>query len=167
MPAYLRRYQDLKFLYSRDEGTEILLRQRVYRSQDGAIETPITSLFQARVQVTDDTVPPRTFTPRYVRACFENTRNQSGESRLTAFIPYRPGDPNLQAHVQEILQFDNVLSGDYQGETDNVEELQTRFLEGLAEIMRDAVSDAIGEVSDELRGVVLDILLNLLLGAIL
>jgi DNA-directed RNA polymerase beta subunit len=161
---FLRRYQDLKFTYDRDNSSTQLLRQRVYRSRDGTIETPITSLLLARVVETEDAVPPRTYTPRRVIACFENPQNRVGQTELTAFIPYRPGDPNLVNHAREILTFGEVYSGEYRGETDDPDALVNRFVEDVGELIVDVTREVIDGVTEELARQLLDIIIGILIG---
>ena len=119
---YVRRYQDRKIVYDLDfPAHSLILRQRIYKSADGTIETPITSLFEAR-EVPSDTPAPRgrNFDPRHSVACFSNPQNQSGVSELKAIIPYRPTDGNHKAHQQEILSYQNALSARYSGESHRV-----------------------------------------------
>ena len=115
---HVRRYQDRKVLYDLDfTNAAYVLRQRIYKSEDGTIQTPITPLFEAR-EVAGDTIAPagRSFDPRYCLSCFLNPQNQDGLSRLKSLIPYRPVDPDHQAHVAELLAFPGVESTRYFGE---------------------------------------------------
>ena len=165
-PTFLRRYQDLKVQYDRDNGSIVLLRQRVYRSRDGEIETPITSLLLARVIETDNAVPPRSYTPRRLLACFENDQNRLGQTELTAFIPYAPGDPNLKNHAQEILNFGNVANAKYFGESEDVEGLTDRFIEDLGDLLIEAIRVFVDDFSDAVAQQLLEAIIGLLLGAL-
>lgn len=117
MKAYTRRYQDLKILYDLDfPDRSQIIRQRTYRTEDGTIETPITSMLLARVIQEDCPAPAKRFEPRNIVACFANPSNQTGESNFTVMIPYRPATGNHRAHALEILQYPGVLAGGYTGE---------------------------------------------------
>jgi hypothetical protein len=116
--ATVRRYQDIGIFYDSDFGFRSILRQRVYKSESGQVQTPITSLLLARVVSTECKIPrTRDFNPRYVNACFAESFNATGESILKAIIPYRPTDEMLhKEHIREIAAYPGVLAVDYAGE---------------------------------------------------
>jgi len=111
-----RRYKDLVIRYSSDFNFDILLRHRIYKTEDGTIETPITPMLLAR-QVESDCKPPkRTFNERHVIACFANPDTKTGESNLKAIIPYLPNTVEHKTHIQEIKAYTNVLAIEYYSE---------------------------------------------------
>lgn len=114
----VRRYEDLILNYDLDFSRfQRLIRQRVYKSENGTIQTPITSLALAREYTGERKAPVgRDFTPRTVLCCFINPNNQAGVSELKAIVLYRPTDTNLNNHVQEILDYPGVETGFYTGE---------------------------------------------------
>lgn len=165
--AYVRRYQDVPFWYDRDRGGSQVIRQRVYRSQNGDIATPLTASFFARAVDSDRPVPSIGFEPRHVMACFANPRNRSGESLLKAFVPYLPGTAELRTQVAEVINFDGVLSVTYKGESDSDTESLTRaFLDDLAETLQDAIVQILQDVTAELADQLLTIIIQILLGAL-
>jgi hypothetical protein len=168
MASYLRRYEDIKIYYDRDDGGTQKIKQRVYRSRDGDISTPITSLLLARSVEEDDPVPPPGLDPRHIIACFENPNNVTGSSKLKAIIPYAPGNGGLQAHAFEILTYGGVISGEYYGESrkTSFNELTETFLDNLADILRDAIAELIDGVTEELGRLIFDLILSILLGAL-
>ena len=113
-----RRYEDIKLLYDLDLNNRTrIVRQRVYKTEDGTIQTPITPLADARKQSSQLKAPVALeFKPRNVSACFSNVANESGVTNLTVIVPYAPTDSNLKAHVREILDVVSVESGFYTGE---------------------------------------------------
>jgi hypothetical protein len=113
------RYQDIGIFYDSDFGFKTIARQRVYKNEQGTIQTPLTNLFFAR-QVTSDCKIPRAkdFEYRYVNACFENSSNDTGESNLKVILPYAPTDStNHNGQIKEIAAYSGVLSVAYFGET--------------------------------------------------
>lgn len=119
MNASTRRYKDIKLLYSSDFiPYEKVVRQRIYSNEDGAIQTPITPLIQARA-VPGSAKAPRAkdFQERYTESCFFNPDNTLQESRFRNIIPYAPSDSNFLNCIIEIKQFPGVLSVSYKGET--------------------------------------------------
>lgn len=124
--AKTRRFQDLKFRYTTDYGDNIIARQRVYKTANGASETPITPLFLTRVVDTDCPIRnPSYIEYRNVVACFANPDNDSGQSEFTVIVPFNPGDANLRAQVKQVKQFTGVQSVEYRGEsiTEDIETL--------------------------------------------
>ena len=116
--ALTRRYADIKFVYDLDfPGHTVVIRQRVYKTSDGAPETPITSRLLDR-QVPGNSPAPRAkpIEPRQVTACFLNPANADGASNFTVFIPYRGTDAKHREHVSELKVFPGVLSIQYRGE---------------------------------------------------
>jgi hypothetical protein len=115
--AIVRRYRDIGIYYDSDFGFRTILRQRLYKTEDGQIQTPITPLLEARIVSTDCKIPrSRDFNARYVNACFPN--GITGESILKAIVPYRPTDEVYhKAHIAEIAAFSGVAAVDYVGET--------------------------------------------------
>lgn len=110
-----RRYFSYKFLYDDDLGRQIIKRHRSYLGADGVTEdTPTTQLFRDRVVDFDEKV---TGTSQGLRNLLSYVDTDSGKRQLIAKIPYRPGDPLLVAHINEILSQPSVECGDYQGET--------------------------------------------------
>ncbi|MGK7951401.1 MAG: hypothetical protein AB4368_22105 [Xenococcaceae cyanobacterium] len=104
-----RRYRTYKFLYDIDLGKTGIKRQRSYLDSNGIEITPITSLFLARVIDFNEKVTGSSQGLRYLEA-------HIGQSAFKANIPYAPGNPNLKAHLQEILAVENVDCGTYHGE---------------------------------------------------
>ena len=114
----LIRYKDLGIYYDSDFGFTVPIRQRQFKDQDGNLKTPVTALLLNRLIQPDVKIPvAREFEPRYANACFINPDNQTGESNIRVFSPYRPTDGNLQAHLREIQAYPGVASVDYKGET--------------------------------------------------
>jgi len=113
-----RRYQDRKVLYSLDfAGAQTVMRQRVYKTPDGTVETPLPPLWVARELVTTAPAPrARRFTPRRAISCFLNPSNVDGLSNLTVVVPYAPFDSPFRQLVREIRQSPNVQSATYEGE---------------------------------------------------
>ncbi len=113
----IRRYKDLVILYDLDfNDRQTIVRQRIYKTEDGTIQTPVTGMLQAREIPTDRKAPKRAFDPRRAIACFENPENETGRSELTVFVPYRPNTIDLRTHLQEIKTFPGVKSASYKGE---------------------------------------------------
>lgn len=105
-----RRRIEYKFLYDDDLGRQIIKRHRSYLNADGVTEdTPTTQLFRDRVINRPEKVTGTS-------AKLRNVLAYVGTRQLQAKIPYRPGDPKLIEHVQEILQQPQVDCGDYRGE---------------------------------------------------
>jgi hypothetical protein len=111
------KYDTLKFHYSSDEGTLKLKRQRHYYFLNNGQKdytTPLTPLFFARVVQTQ---------AKYVGSDVFNRRLQTyvnyQGTQLTrgVAIPYNSLDSSLVAQIQEILALDNVICGDYEGES--------------------------------------------------
>ncbi|MGD1909083.1 MAG: hypothetical protein ACFB0C_24270 [Leptolyngbyaceae cyanobacterium] len=116
--SFTRRYADLKVLYDLDfTPRQTIIRQRVYKAQNGIAETPITPLLQARV-VNDSCPAPRArpFIPRRFFAQLVNPATITGVSEYQALSPYRPTDPNLKAHGVEVAAT-AAIAIRYQGET--------------------------------------------------
>ena len=108
MPS--RRYISYKFLYDDDRGRQLIKYHRSYLNADGITEdTPTTTLFLARVLNISEKVTGTSAGLRHVLAYV-------GTRELIAKIPYRPSDPKLVEHVQEILAQPQVICGDYVGE---------------------------------------------------
>lgn len=108
MPS--RKYFSYKFLYDDDRGRQSIKRHRSYLNADGITEdTPTTALFLARVVNMSEKVTGTSALLRHVLAYV-------GERELIAKIPYRPSDPKLIEHVQEILAQPQVICGEYSGE---------------------------------------------------
>ena len=105
-----RRYISYKFLYDDDRGRQVIKRHRSYLNADGVTEdTPTTQLFRDRLVDINEKVTGTSVGLRHVLSYVRNRR-------LIAKIPYRPGDPLLVAHVEEILAQSQVDCGDYVGE---------------------------------------------------
>lgn len=113
-----RRINDIKFLYDRDDGQQQLHAQRQYIDPvSNTLLTPITGLFAARVIPTDTKVEnPKTLTKRRVLAYINNLNVSTGVSEMIAYLPYKPGDIKLVAHLREILSLTRVICADYLGE---------------------------------------------------
>ncbi|MBW4535189.1 MAG: hypothetical protein KME09_14740 [Pleurocapsa minor HA4230-MV1] len=108
MPS--RKYISYKFLYDDDRGRQSIKRHRSYLNSDGLTEdTPTTALFLARVVNMSEKVTGTSAGLRHVLAYV-------GTRELIAKIPYRPSDPLLIEHVQEILAQPQVICGEYNGE---------------------------------------------------
>lgn len=114
-----RRYSDRKVLYSLDfPGSQTVVRQRVYKTADGTIETPLPPLWEARELPGTEPAPrARRFEPRRAIACFVNPSNVSGLSELSVFLPYAPYENSLRPLVRQIRQSPNVQSARYFGES--------------------------------------------------
>lgn len=106
-----RVYFEYKFFYDDDLGRTVIKRHRSYLNADGITEdTPTTQLFRDRVINTPSQVTGTSLGLRHVFSYV-------GDRRLIAKIPYRPSDPKLIEHVEEILAQPQVDCGDYRGET--------------------------------------------------
>lgn len=106
-----RRYLSYKFLYDDDLGRQIIKRHRSYLNpDDNSEDTPTTNLFRDRLVDFSEKV---TGTSQGLRNILSYVRDR----QLIAKIPYRPSDPNLIAHIQEILAQPQIICGDYRGET--------------------------------------------------
>ncbi|NJR73297.1 MAG: hypothetical protein HC773_05570 [Scytonema sp. CRU_2_7] len=115
----LRRYETKVLRYDSDFGNQLLLRFRIQKDEDGITRTPITPSLIARLIDLGDCKAPRSrkIEPRQVEACFANPVNDSGESRLTLFVPYRPVDQSSHIiHIREIRDYAGVAAISYQGE---------------------------------------------------
>ena len=118
----VRRFEDLPILYDFDvPGRSRPIRQRVYKSEDESIQTPITPLLLAK-RYTGSARPPRAMQvePRHVLACFNNPDNVGGITELQAIVPYAPFNPLHKLHVREILNYNGVASGFYYGESHSI-----------------------------------------------
>ena len=107
------------FVYDRDDGLQQVLTQREYRDVlSGSLLTPITGKFIARVVTTKQSkvAQPKLLKARHVLTYILNPNVVSGISELTAYIPYKPGDNNLTAHLREIGALPRVECSDYLGE---------------------------------------------------
>ena len=104
-----RRYKTYKFLYTDDLGRTSIKRQRSYLNPDNSETTPITALFLARLVSFEEKV---TGTSRGLR----HLLTYIGTGKFKANIPYGTEDPNLKAHIEEVLAVDRVICGDYRGE---------------------------------------------------
>ena len=105
-----RRYRTYKFFYDDDRGLTTIKQHRSYLSSDGLTEdTPTTQLFLDRVIDIPEKVTGTSVGLRHVLAYV-------GQRELTTKIPYRPGDPKLIEHIEEILAVGRVECGDYFGE---------------------------------------------------
>lgn len=124
--AKTRRYSDLKVRYTTDYQQNVIVRQRVYKAQDGTSETPITPLLESRLVNTDCPLRnPGWLELRNIVACFSNNSNATGQSEYTVIAPFNPGDSNLLAHIKEVKAVNGVLSIEYRGEsiTETIEQL--------------------------------------------
>lgn len=107
------------FVYDRDDGLQQVLNQREYRDvPSGLLLTPITGKFIARVVSTPTTkvAQPKLLKARHVISFVINPNVATGVSKLAAYIPYKPGDVNLTAHLREIEALPRVECSDYFGE---------------------------------------------------
>lgn len=109
-----RYYQTYKFLYTDDYNRQSIKRQQVYLDNAGNEVTPITSLFLTRLIPGTGKVEGSSRDLRYLLAYI-------GDGSFKANIPYAPVTEitNLKAHIQEILDVERVLCGDYYGESNN------------------------------------------------
>lgn len=115
----LRRYETKVLRYTSDFGTELLLRIRLQKDENGNTRTPVTPSLIARLIDLGNCKAPRKrlIQPRQIEACFANPVNNSGESRLSVFIPYKPVDQSSHnIHIREIRDYSGVASIFYQGE---------------------------------------------------
>lgn len=110
------RYRVYKFIYTHDNGEDVVRQQREYYNQLTSL-IPITQLFLDRV-ITDPVkvVPKKSDQLRHVISYVENDQTQNGFSEYISFIPYRPGDVSFNDHLNEILNVQFVQCGDYKGE---------------------------------------------------
>lgn len=107
-----------KFNYPRDDGIVVPKAQRVYvRSEDLQPVTPITPLFMTTIISDPTVIPEKGAYMRYSWVCSENPYNAQGFSKSKAYNPFRPGDPQLKNHLQEILAVPWVKSVKYFGES--------------------------------------------------
>ena len=105
-----RKYRSYKFYYDDDLSRTSIKRHRSYLNSDGITEdTPTTQLFRDRLADINEKV---TGTSKGLR----HVLSYVGDRVLIAKIPYRPGDANLTAHIEEILAVPRVICGDYIGE---------------------------------------------------
>ncbi len=105
-----RRYISYKFLYDDDRGRQVIKRHRSYLNPDGITEdTPTTQLFRDRIVPIASKVTGTSQGLRHV-AIYVRDR------RLSAKIPYAPGDALLVEQIREILAQPQVICGDYVGE---------------------------------------------------
>lgn len=110
----VRRFRDIKIVYTRDNGSDRILAQRVYvNTSDGNARTPITPLLLARQDNQPWVLEPMEKTYRNVESCFVVNGE---ESKFRVFIPYNPNDPNLGAHIKEIRDYPGVQLVTYRGE---------------------------------------------------
>lgn len=105
-----RNYNSYNFLYDTDRGKQIIKQHRSYLNSDGVTEdTPTTQLFLDRVVDFEEKVTGTSLKLRHILSYV-------GQRRLEAKIPYRPEDPKLVEHVEQILAQPQVNCGDYLGE---------------------------------------------------
>lgn len=112
-----RKYNNYKFLYKKDNGDEIIRIQRAYKAPDGVLYTPITPLFESKVISTRDKVDEKINNERHVLSFVrveDNPNQDYGEFKT--IIPYNPIEENHSLHINEILNADKVICGDYKGE---------------------------------------------------
>ena len=114
-----RRYQDRKCVYSLDfPGHTTVVRQRVYKTADGSIQTPLPPLWEVRELPGNAPAPrARRFEPRRAIACFQNPENATGLSELAVALPYAPFDSDFRPLMRQIRQSPNVASARYEGES--------------------------------------------------
>jgi len=116
-----RRGKDLRILYDRDNGQQVVIAQRTYQDQDQLDLTPITPSLTARIQAGTPLDRGR-IDPRHLEVCFSNPGNSQGFSEMRVNLPYLPGSPELLRHIREVREWQN---GPYATET------MTYFGEGL------------------------------------
>lgn len=113
-----RRINDIKFLYTRDDGIDQLYAQRQYiDTATNTLLTPVTGLFASRVIPTDTKVEkPKTYDRRHVLSYINNPNVATGVSEIELAVPFASGDVRQSAQLREILTLPRVLCIDYFGE---------------------------------------------------
>lgn len=114
MPSY--KYKSHKFEYYSDDGDIYIRYQREYLDPDGQPLTPITETFNSAKISDPAKIDPFGKQPRKVLAYVSNQFVQREYSKMSAFLPYAPGDPRLKRHIKEVLDHPRVVCGDYHGE---------------------------------------------------
>lgn len=112
-----RRYDNLKYLYTTDLGSNKYKWQRAYYVEENGIKrytTPITSLFLARVVTTNGKTAGSSATTRRLLTYL---KENNIVIERTVNIPYRPLDPFLLLQIEETLALESVICGDYLGES--------------------------------------------------
>lgn len=101
-----RRGKDLRLRYDQDRGGDRIVVQRTYRDSADVQLTPITPLLEARV-VAGLPIERTRIEPRKTICCLPNPTNASGESNMTVIIPYLPASADQEAHLNELVGYDN------------------------------------------------------------
>jgi hypothetical protein len=80
------------------------------------IITPITPLYEARLENWEksEAAIERKFNPRELNCCFAPNEV---EIRRTVYLPYLPTMAEHKRQIQETLNYPNVLSANYRGES--------------------------------------------------
>lgn len=103
-----RKYKTLKFVYTNDFGQNIIKRQRVYLDKNNQQINPITSLFNDRVVDFKEKVTGTSTGLRHLLTYID-------KGKFKANLPYQ-NSQQLIAHIEQILNVDRVICGDYKGE---------------------------------------------------
>lgn len=101
-----RRGRDLRLRYDLDRGGDRIVVQRTFRDSQNIQLTPVTPLLTARV-VTGLPIERSRVQARKAICCLPNPTNASGESNMTVIIPYLPASNDQEAHLNELVAYDN------------------------------------------------------------
>lgn len=98
-----RRWEDFKFIYTQDDGQNIVTSQRLSKDESGAYLLPPTALLFAR-QVNDTKTKfwgkPENL--RRLEITYEESRNQNGRAETRRYCPYRPTN-DVSEYTREVI----------------------------------------------------------------
>ncbi|WP_324281576.1 hypothetical protein VKI21_06850 [Cyanobacterium aponinum UTEX 3222] len=99
-----RRWEDFKFIYTQDDGQNIVTSDRLSKDENGDYLLPPTALLQAR-QINDKKTKfwgkPENL--RKLEITYEESRNQDGKAETRRYCPYRPTDKQIVDYVKEVI----------------------------------------------------------------
>lgn len=101
-----RRWQDYKFLYTQDDGTDIITSDRISLDPDGSYILSPTPMLESR-KVTDPTLKKAKFwgkpeNLRKVEITYAEPNNQSGRAETRRYNPYPPTTQALE-YLKEVI----------------------------------------------------------------
>lgn len=102
-----RRWQDYKFRYTQDDGTDIITSDRISLNEDGSYILPPTAMLEAR-KVTDPSLKKAKFwgkpeNLRKVEITFAEPNNANGRAETRRYCPYNPIN-EVQAYIKEVRE---------------------------------------------------------------
>ena len=102
-----RRWQDYKFIYTQDDGTDIITSDRISLNPDGSYILSPTPMLESR-KVTDPILKKAKFwgkpeNLRRVEISYAEPDNQSGRAETRRYNPYRPTTEALE-YLKEVKE---------------------------------------------------------------